>query len=103
VAAKLLDDSIRHQSDAITWKGLNQWLQSQRNWESGLVGPISVAPNCKTGPKVWIFQWKSDGKKLVQSDWQPYGGRIEVPDDALNFVAPGAGKCLLTAVADAEL
>ena|GEM_PF-3190045 len=101
---KLINESIRRQSDAITWKGVNQWIQSQTAWNGGLVAPSSFKPTCKTGSSpVWMFQWKWDGQKLVQSDWKPYGGPQPMPTKAKDAVVPGAGDCYMTAMADAKL
>jgi ABC-type branched-subunit amino acid transport system substrate-binding protein len=101
-AGKLLDDAIRHQSGAITWKGVNQWIQSQKSWTAGLSSPMNFTPNCKTGAPVWIFQWKAENGKLVQSDWKPYGGPIQLPTEAKDKIA-GGGDCYLSRMADAEL
>jgi ABC-type branched-subunit amino acid transport system substrate-binding protein len=99
---KLLDDAIRHQSGSITWKGINQWIQAQTKWSGGLGSPINFTPNCKTGGPIWIFQWKNEGGKLVQSDWQPYGGPVKIPTEAKDKIA-GGGDCYLSRMADAEL
>jgi ABC-type branched-subunit amino acid transport system substrate-binding protein len=101
-ATRLLDEAVRRQTDAITWGGVNQWIQSQREWTSGLFPPMSFDPKCKISPTPWIFQWKWDGSKFEQSDWQPYGGRVEIPLEMKNHIVPGAGECYLTAVADAD-
>lgn len=101
-AGKLLDDAIRHQSGAITWKGVNQWIQSQKSWSAGLSSPMNFTPGCKTGAPVWIFQWKAVNGKLVQSDWKPYGGPIQLPAEAKDKIA-GGGDCYLSRMADAEL
>jgi hypothetical protein len=100
---KLIDDAVRHQSGALNWSGINQWISGQEHWLSGLAPPIRFTPKCKTGSSWWIFQWKSDGKKLVQTDWHQYGGSIKVPLALKNYVFPGAGDCYATAMADAEL
>jgi hypothetical protein len=99
---KLIDDAIRHQSGAITWKGVNQWIQSQTAWSGGLTPPHGFVPTCKTGSPTWLFQWKNEGGKLVESDWQPYGGAIKLPASAKEKIA-GGGECYLTRIADAEL
>ncbi|MDQ1502284.1 MAG: branched-chain amino acid transport system substrate-binding protein [Actinomycetota bacterium] len=102
-SAKLLDDAISRQVDAVTWKGVNGWIQSQKSWNGGLIAPANFDPKCKSGSAAWIFQFKWNGSRLVESDWQPYGGYKPFPDELKNFVMPGAGDCWLTAMADAEL
>jgi ABC-type branched-subunit amino acid transport system substrate-binding protein len=102
-AAKLIDEAIKAQSGSITWKGVNQWIQGQTAWTSGVLAPINFSPRCKTGTGVWLFQWKYDGQQFVQGDWQPYGGPIELPTEAKNKIVPGAGDCYITAMSDAEL
>jgi hypothetical protein len=101
-ASRLLDEAVRRQSDAITWAGVNKWIQSQRNWTSGLFPAMSFDPKCKVSPTPWIFQWKWDGNTFAQSDWHPYGGRVEIPLEMKNHIFPGAGECYLTAVADSD-
>jgi len=101
--ANLLDDAIAHQADAVTWKGVNSWIQAQRKWSGGLLGPENFDPKCKSGSPAYIFQFKWNGSRLVESDWQPYGGYKPLPEELKNFVVPGAGDCWLTAMADAEL
>jgi len=102
--AKLLNDGLLRQVDAVTWRGFNQWAQAQRNWSSGLTAPASFDPKCKTGATALrIFQYKWDGSAVKPADWQPYGGFQSVPTDILNKIVPGAGQCYLTAMADAEL
>jgi len=105
VAAKLLHEAVRRQTDAITWDGVNRWIQSQDNWVSGLLSPLGFKPDCKKATPEWMFQWKvdSDGKTLVQSDWQPYGGPVKLPVEVKNAIVPGAGDCYLTKMADAKL
>ena len=104
VMAKLLAEAVSKQSQAITWKGVNQYIQSLTNWQSGLMQPVSFKPDCKTGGRTWIFQWKrqADGS-LVQSDWKPYGGVANYTDSLANKILPGAGKCLTGKMADAGL
>jgi hypothetical protein len=102
-SAKLLDDAISRQVDAVTWKGVNGWIQSQKNWSGGLIGPAGFEPKCKTGTAQWVFQFKWNGSRLVESDWQPYGGYKLFPKELKDFVMPGTGDCWLTAMADAEL
>jgi ABC-type branched-subunit amino acid transport system substrate-binding protein len=101
-ASRLLDEAIRRQTDAITWAGVNKWIQSQHSWTSGLFPAMSFDPKCKISPTPWIFQWKWDGSTFAQSDWQPYGGRVEIPLEMKNHIFPGAGECYLTAVADSD-
>ena len=101
-ATRLLDEAIRRQTDAVTWAGVNKWIQGQREWNSGLFPPMSFDPKCKVSPTPWIFQWKWDGSTFAQSDWQPYGGRVEIPLEMKNHIFPGAGECYLTAIADAD-
>ncbi len=100
---KLIDDALRHQSGALTWAGMNQWIGGQTRWLSGLGAPINFTPKCKTGARYWMYQWKSDGKKLVHAPWRDYGGEIKIPVELKNHVFPGAGDCYVTAMADAEL
>jgi hypothetical protein len=101
--AKLLDEAVKRQTDALTWQGVNKWIQSQRNWNSGLLPPFSLVPTCKTGAPAFMFQWKWDGQQLVQTDWRPYGGRIEIPTEVKNRFVPGGGDCYLTKMADETL
>jgi hypothetical protein len=101
-AARLLDEAIRRQTDAITWEGVNKWIQSQTAWSSGVLPPMSFQPKCKTSPVPYTYQWKWNGKDYEQSDWQPYGGRIPLPPEMQNSIFPGAGKCYMTAIADAD-
>jgi len=102
-SAKLLNEAISRQTDALTWKGVNAWIQSQRNWNGGLIGPANFDPKCKSGTSLWLFQFKWNGSRLVETDWQPYGGVKPLPVEAKNAVFPGAGHCYLTAIADAKL
>jgi ABC-type branched-subunit amino acid transport system substrate-binding protein len=103
-AGRLLDESIKAQNGAITWKGVNQWIQGQRAWAGGLLPPANFSPTCKTGgAEIFIYDWKYTGKEFVQNDWQPWGGRIQLPTEAKNKIFPGAGDCYVTAMADAEL
>ncbi|MDQ1499327.1 MAG: branched-chain amino acid transport system substrate-binding protein [Actinomycetota bacterium] len=103
-SAKLLNEGLLRQTEAVTWQGFNQWAQAQRPWNSGLVAPSSFDPKCKTGASaLWIFQYKWDGSGVRPSDWQPYGGFQTVPTEIMDKIVPGAGKCYLTAMADAEL
>ena len=102
--AKLLHEALRRQAEAVTWKGTNQWIQSQKRWSSGLVSPASFDPKCKTASEgLWLFQYKWDGQRLVETDWHPYGGFKTLPVEAKNHIVPGAGHCYLTAMADAKL
>jgi len=102
--AKLLVEAVSKQAQAITWKGVNQYIQNLDNWQSGLTQPVDFRPNCKTGAETWIFQWKRqpDGS-LIESDWKPYGGVVKVPDAIKNALVPGAGKCYVSRMADAGL
>lgn len=103
-AAKFMVAAVSAQTDAVTWDGLNTWITQQRNWKSGLVAPFrSFDPKCKQGSYPWIFQWKVVNGKYEQSDWQPYGGPVDLPLEVKNAIFPGAGDCYLTAMADAEL
>lgn len=103
-AAKLLHEGLLRQTEAVTWQGFNQWTQAQRNWNGGLVAPASFDPKCKSGAMaLWIFQYKWTDAGIRPSDWQPYGGFQSVPPDIMDKIMPGAGKCYLTAMADAEL
>jgi ABC-type branched-subunit amino acid transport system substrate-binding protein len=105
VAAKLLTVAISKQTDAITWDGVNRWIQAQDNWVSGLISPHSFRPNCKTGSEAaWMFQWELDEKnQLVQTSWKPYGGPVKLPLKAKEAIVPGAGECYSTAMADAKV
>lgn len=100
--ARLAAEAIEAQTKAVTWKGVNQYIQGLTNWKSGLIQPVnSFKPDCKTGAQQYIFQWKrqADGK-LVQSDWKPYGGVIKVPDATYNKILPGSGACFIGKMAD---
>lgn len=105
VAVQFLTKAIEAQSDALTWKGVNQWMQGQKNYKSGLIAPINFDPKCKTGSPVWLYQWVFNKEKNVfeQTSWKGYGGPFTMPDAHLNKIFPGAGQCYLTAAADAEL
>jgi branched-chain amino acid transport system substrate-binding protein len=105
IAVQALTKAIEVQSSAITWKGVNQWFSSQKNYKSGLVAPIDFDPKCKTGSPVWLYQWKFNKDKNVfeQTSWKGYGGPFTVPDAFLNKIVPGGGQCYLTKAADAEL
>lgn len=101
VAAKLLHEAIQHQAEAITWSGVNQWIQKQRDWRSGLLPPMSFDPKCKTGGQPgYMYQYKWDGKGLVEENWQKLGGPKGLPPDIAEAMAPGAGPCFATALAD---
>jgi hypothetical protein len=102
--AKLIVEAVSHQTQAVTWKGVNQYIQGMDHWVSGLVQPVDFRPNCKTGSAPWIFQWKRqpDGT-LVESDWKPFGGMIDVPAAIKNALVPGAGACYVSRMADAGL
>jgi ABC-type branched-subunit amino acid transport system substrate-binding protein len=100
---KLLDEAIKAQPGAITWQGVNGWLQSQRAWHSGLTSPLNFDPKCKSGVNGWVFQWKWNGKEMEQADWRKYGGHWNMPTDAKNKIISGAGDCLATALADAVI
>lgn len=105
VATQALTKAIETQTDAITWKGINQWFVGQKNYKSGLTSPINFDPKCKTGSPVWLYQWVFNKSKNVyeQTRWANYGKPFTVPDSVLNKIVPGAGQCYLTAAADAEL
>jgi ABC-type branched-subunit amino acid transport system substrate-binding protein len=100
---KLVDDAMRHQSGALTWAGINQWIGHQTAWLSGLAAPINFTPTCKTGGRYWMYQWKVENGHLVHAPWRDYGGEIKIPVALKNHVFPGAGDCYVTAMADAEL
>jgi ABC-type branched-subunit amino acid transport system substrate-binding protein len=101
--AKLVDDALRAQAGALTWKGVNQWIQGQKAWAGGLLSPVSFVPNCKKAVSGSLFEWKYTGQQFEQSDWQPWGGMIQLPAAAKEKIFPGAGECYETAMADAEL
>jgi branched-chain amino acid transport system substrate-binding protein len=100
---KLIDDALRHQSGALTWAGMNQWIGHQDHWLSGLGAPINFTPKCKTGARYWMYQWKAEGGHLVHAPWRDSGGEIKIPVELKNHIFPGAGDCYVTAMADAEL
>jgi hypothetical protein len=100
-AGKLMDDAIRHQAKAVTWRGINEWIQKQSNWSSGLMAPVrSFAPSCKTGSPSWVFQWEWSGQGLQLSDWRTLGGYRQ-PSAASQKAVVGADDCLDTRMADA--
>jgi ABC-type branched-subunit amino acid transport system substrate-binding protein len=101
--AELIDQAIHAQTQAITWKGVNQWIQGQTHWVSGLTQPQNFTPTCKSGAQMWMFQWKNNGGTLVQPDWHQYGGVVNLPDSVKNQIVPGGGACWLTKAADAGL
>jgi branched-chain amino acid transport system substrate-binding protein len=113
--AKLFVEAIRAQTGAVTWQGVNSWIQSQRDWRSGLVPPMDFDPKCKSGGQWYAFQWHWDGTQFVQTDWHKYAdpaklqpdgqpwGHWHMPVDAKNKIIPGAGDCLATALADAVI
>jgi len=103
---KLLTEAVKRQVDAITWKGVNQWIQSQKNWSSGLVPPGSFDPKCKTGvTQLYVFQfhWNAQHNTVEEGDWHEVGGYHPMPASVKNAVVPGAGDCYMTAMADAKL
>jgi ABC-type branched-subunit amino acid transport system substrate-binding protein len=102
--AKLIVEAVSHQTQSVTWKGVNQYIQGMDHWVSGLVQPVDFRPDCKTGSEPWVFQWKRqpDGT-LVESDWKPFGGMIDVPTAIKNALVPGAGACYVSRMADAGL
>jgi ABC-type branched-subunit amino acid transport system substrate-binding protein len=102
--AYLIAESISHQSQAITWKGVNQWIQGQSSWTSGLVSPVNFTPHCKTGSTIgYLYDWETANGVLVEGPWQKYGGFHQVPTANGNAIFPGAGDCYLSKVADAGL
>jgi ABC-type branched-subunit amino acid transport system substrate-binding protein len=105
VATQALVRAIAAQSKAVTWKGVNQWLQGQKSYLSGMSAPINFDPKCKSGAEMYMFQWKYDkaSNQYRQTDWQPYGGHIKLPASYLNKIVPGAGACYLTKAADNEM
>jgi ABC-type branched-subunit amino acid transport system substrate-binding protein len=105
VAVQALTKAIDTQTSAITWKGVNQWFASQKNYQSGLTSPINFDPKCKTGSGVWLYQWKWNQahNRFEQTPWNEYGGPFTMPDSYLNKIVPGAGQCYLTKAADNEL
>jgi ABC-type branched-subunit amino acid transport system substrate-binding protein len=105
VAVQALTKAIDAQSAAITWKGVNQWLHGQKNYQSGLIAPINFDPNCKSGAAPWVYQWKFNKTKNIfeQTPWKDYGGPFTMPDSFLNKIVPGTGQCYLTKAADNEL
>jgi ABC-type branched-subunit amino acid transport system substrate-binding protein len=105
IAVQALTQAIESQSQAITWKGVNQWFWNQKDYHSGLVAPINFDPKCKTGSPVWMYQWKWNkaNNRFEQTPWKDYGGPFKVPDSFLNKIVPGGGQCYLTKAADAKL
>lgn len=105
IAVQALTQAIESQSQAITWKGVNQWFWNQKDYHSGLVAPIDFDPKCKTGSPVWMYQWKWNkaNNRFEQTPWKDYGGPFKVPDSFLNKIVPGGGQCYLTKAADAKL
>jgi hypothetical protein len=102
--AKLLDQAIKAtQTGGINWAGVNKWIQSQKAWNSGLIAPVNFTPTCKSASPLFMFDWKLVNGQYAQSDWQPWGGRVQLPVEFKNKIVPGAGDCYLTAMADAEL
>jgi branched-chain amino acid transport system substrate-binding protein len=105
IAVQALTQAIESQSQAVTWKGVNQWFWNQKDYHSGLVAPIDFDPKCKTGSPVWMYQWKWNkaNNRFEQTPWKDYGGPFKVPDAFLNKIVPGGGQCYLTKAADAKL
>jgi hypothetical protein len=92
VAVQALTKAIDTQTSAITWKGVNQWFASQKNYQSGLTSPINFDPKCKTGSGVWLYQWKWNQahNRFEQTPWNEYGGPFTMPDSYLNKIVPGS-------------
>ena len=105
VATQVLTKAIEAQTSAITWKGVNEWINGQKHYLSGLIAPINFDPNCKSGAAPWVYQWKFNKTKNVfeQTPWKGYGGPFTMPDSFLNKIVPGTGQCYLTKAADNEL
>jgi ABC-type branched-subunit amino acid transport system substrate-binding protein len=104
--AKLLDDAIRQQAGSITWKGVNQWIQSQNHYESGLVAPQSFVPKCKIGSKglyLYNYKWNAQANSLEEQDWHPLGGYPKIPTAVKDKIVPGAGDCWESAMADTKV
>jgi ABC-type branched-subunit amino acid transport system substrate-binding protein len=104
--AKLLNEAIQRQNGAVTWKGVNQWIQSQDNFESGLVAPQSFIPKCKVGSKglyLYHYKWNASANSLEEQDWKPLGGYPKIPTAVKDKIVPGAGDCWESAMADAKV
>ena len=113
--AKLFVDAIRAQTGALTWNAVNGWIQSQGDWRSGLVAPMSFIPHCKNATQWYTWQWHWDGNQFVQTDWHKYADPAKrqpngepwahwhMPAADKDKIIPGAGDCLGTALADAVI
>lgn len=94
--AKLLVAAIEAQGPVITRVGLNEWIQSVEDFETGITPPIrSMAPHCKTGSEeVWIGPWTYDPETSTASR-EPVGGYFTSPQKEAF-----GGACFLTELAD---
>jgi hypothetical protein len=107
--AKLLDDGIKAQNGSITWKGVNQWIQSQTRWDSGLVGIGNFTPSCKTGvSNTWLYQyhWNAAKNTVEEGDWHAFGGPHPTPEQYALLPGKGsseAGLCYMGALSDSKM
>lgn len=94
IESKLLTEALAAQGEVITRDGINEWVNSQENWDPGINPPIlSLAPDCKTGTGMaWFgrWTWESGEPEII-----PLTGYIKSPlEDHYG------GKCFLTSIAD---
>jgi branched-chain amino acid transport system substrate-binding protein len=94
ITSKLLSEALEAQGEIITRDGINEWVNSQENWDPGLNPPIiSLAPDCKTGTgSAWFgrWTWESGEPEII-----PFTGYIPSP-----LEKHYGGKCYLTEIAD---
>ena len=94
--AELLVAALKAQGRGVTRKGIIDWLQNVKNFDTGITPPVlSMAPTCKTGSEVvWIGQWKWDAAKQ-EATRTPQTGYFTSP-----YKKDYGGDCFLTKLSD---
>lgn len=94
ITSKMLTEALDKQGKVITRDGVNDYINSLRNWDPGINPPIiSMAPDCKTGTgTAWFgrWTWKSGEPEII-----PFTKYIPSP-----LEQHYGGKCYLTKIAD---
>ncbi len=94
ITSKMLTEALQKQGNVITRDGINDYINSLRNWDPGINPPIiSMAPNCKTGTgTAWFgtWTWASGQPEII-----PFTGYIASP-----LEEHYGGQCYLTKIAD---
>lgn len=94
ITSKMLAEALAAQGDIITRDGVNEWINSLRNWDPGINPPIiSMAPDCKTGTgTAWFgrWTWESGEPEII-----PFTDYIPSP-----LEEHYGGECFLTEIAD---